>query len=452
MSNKFSTVEDNKRLLKSMTNAFIENNKINSSFTTEEAFKKQMKSLSEEIALKHKTVAGLQTILDDYIDNDLATAYTAAYIAARDGEDDEDTTDENDSDNKFTTETDKNSSTSNNKNNSSSSSSKKYNTMFYGTQRPSGKKQPKHAVASNFAKTYTTFSGQDMVCIFEIPLWGTSNLNQIIGSVQTISYSIHQEKFPIRCLGDMNAKGYVFGPRMIAGSIVFTVFNKHWAQDLMEKYLKAFKTQAHYLVDELPPFNITISFANEYGQKARLSLYGVTFTNEGQVMSANDAYVENTYQFYALDIDYLTDVVTKGSRSNKKDNSTSNLPTIKDDVIGSSGSSNQTNTNDNANSNTSSSTTSKENTEQDNSGDVNTSLAPQEQMIKNAIALGKLSDDKANELMQKLSSARSAINYKIKDSSLSDSEKKAKYTALNEEYRQLKNLILDNMEQASSAG
>jgi virion structural protein len=45
--------------------------------------------------------------------------------------------------------------------------------------------------------------------------------------------------------------------------------------------------------------------ANEYGDKSHLALYGVTFVNEGQVMSINDIYTENTFQFYAKDVDYL---------------------------------------------------------------------------------------------------------------------------------------------------
>ena len=58
-------------------------------------------------------------------------------------------------------------------------------------------------------------------------------------------------------------------------------------------------------MDELPPFDITISFANEYGTQARLAIYGVRIINEGQTMSINDVYTENTYQFVATDIEYM---------------------------------------------------------------------------------------------------------------------------------------------------
>lgn len=187
---------------------------------------------------------------------------------------------------------------------------------------PEKQNQKNPSVASNYTRTYTTFSGHDMVCTFEIPINGKI-ISAIVGSLQTISYSVHDEKTPVRGLGDMNVKGYVYGPRTIAGSLIFTVFNKHWAYDLMNQYSNDNQLNAHFLVDELPPINITISIANEYGNGARIALYGVTFVNEGQVMSINDLYTENTFQYFATDIDYLTD--TKRS-SYKQHNANSNLP------------------------------------------------------------------------------------------------------------------------------
>ena len=180
---------------------------------------------------------------------------------------------------------------------------------------------------SIYSNTYTSFSGHDMVCTIDMPMPDGNNIIKVIGALQTLTYSIHDEKFPIRCVGDMNAKGYVFGPRTIAGTLIFSVFDKHWALKIMDEYLANKGVSAHFLADELPPFNITISCANEYGHDARLALYGITLVNEGQVMSIHDVYTENTYDFFALDVDYLSDVTTKSASSvkNKK-----NLPEIDD--------------------------------------------------------------------------------------------------------------------------
>ncbi|WP_312339214.1 hypothetical protein [Anaerospora hongkongensis] len=160
---------------------------------------------------------------------------------------------------------------------------------------------------SSYTKTNTSFSGTDMVCSIDISLPDGTKAVKVVGSLQTLTYSVHQDKQPVRALGNMNAKDYVFGPRTIAGTLIFAVFNKHWAYEIMDEYRKAGDLgSAHFLMDELPPFQITITAANEYGTAARLALYGVRIVNEGQVMAVNDVYTENTYQFVATDLDYLT--------------------------------------------------------------------------------------------------------------------------------------------------
>lgn len=177
---------------------------------------------------------------------------------------------------------------------------------------------------TQYADKYNSFSGHDMVATFEIPFPNSSkSIVRVVGELTTLTYSVHDEKVPIRCLGDMNAKGYVFGPRTIAGTIVFSVFNTHWTKFIEKEYAKYKK---HFLADEVPAFNITVSMANEYGSKAVLCLYGVTLVNEGQVMSIQDIYTENTYQFYALDIDYLTDVESKSNSSKKKKDEANKKP------------------------------------------------------------------------------------------------------------------------------
>lgn len=178
-------------------------------------------------------------------------------------------------------------------------------------------------MASAWSNTYLSFSGHDMVVTVEIPVDEAhgQSVTRIIGAFQTISYSLHNEKTPVRNVGNMNALTYVYGPRTVAGTMIVTVFNQHWMKEMLHEYNEKSKIYNNYLTDELPPMNITISMANEYGKFARLSLYGVTIVNEGQTMSVNDMYTENTYEFYAQDIDYLTPV-------NKKSNKRSNIDKV----------------------------------------------------------------------------------------------------------------------------
>lgn len=164
-----------------------------------------------------------------------------------------------------------------------------------------------------------SFSGCDMTASI-VYSWKEDNKTKysshILGELQTVSYSIHMEKRPVRSIGNVNAKDYVMGPRTIAGSLVFAVFNKHFAKKIMAENNNKFKSGQAFLVDELPPFDIVISLANEYGLRSRLVIYGVRLLNEGQVMSINDVFTENTYQFMATDVEYMNDELSYESRSN----------------------------------------------------------------------------------------------------------------------------------------
>ena len=166
-------------------------------------------------------------------------------------------------------------------------------------------------IVNSFRYPNETYSGCDCVASITVAYPNSkgsqSKYTKVLGEIQTISYSINMAKTPVRSIGNVNAKDYVAGPRTIAGSLVFSVFHKHFAQDIMNKINGGSHPGTAYLVDEIPPFDITLSFANEYGFRSRLVIYGVRLLNEGQVMSINDIYTENTYQFLATDVQYLTD-------------------------------------------------------------------------------------------------------------------------------------------------
>ena len=158
---------------------------------------------------------------------------------------------------------------------------------------------------SDYAAVNGSYSMADMVASISIAT-NEGYINTVLGSIQTLSYSIFQKKSPVRNLGNMNAKDWVFGPRTIAGSLVFAVFNKHWMMNIYDQLKEKAKMENwHFITDEIPPFDITISFANEYGYDSRMALYGVRIMNEGQVMSTNDIFIENTYQFVASDIELM---------------------------------------------------------------------------------------------------------------------------------------------------
>jgi hypothetical protein len=157
-------------------------------------------------------------------------------------------------------------------------------------------------------KTYTSFSGADIIATFTSP----TGKNIVIGELSTISYSIHREKFPVRALGNINARGFTSGYRTIAGTMVFTVFDRHALLSAMGNINEY--GMVYMMADEMPPFDITISFINEYGHAASMTIYGITIVDEGQVMSIQDIMTENTISYMASGIDTMSPMDHLGNK------------------------------------------------------------------------------------------------------------------------------------------
>lgn len=65
--------------------------------------------------------------------------------------------------------------------------------------------------------------------------------------------------------------------------------------------------------DEIPPFDITISFANEYGQKASIVIYAVEILNESSGFSIDNVISEKACTFVARKVEYMRPVDRKGA-------------------------------------------------------------------------------------------------------------------------------------------
>jgi len=168
----------------------------------------------------------------------------------------------------------------------------------------------KKAGNSIFKNTYTSFSGADIVATFT--LRGGKPI--VLGEIQTISYSTYRPTTPVYVLGRPNPKGIVRGARTVAGSLIFTVFDRHVLTAMSSSLKVAYSTAdvemrdqvRNMKTDEIPPFDITISFMNESGQSSKMTIYDVYVVSEGQTMSIEDMITENTMQFIAMDIEQMT--------------------------------------------------------------------------------------------------------------------------------------------------
>ena len=197
-----------------------------------------------------------------------------------------------------------------------------------------------------YTKTYTTFGGADITAAFN---------GKVIGEIQAISYSITREKVPVYTMGSAEPRSFSRGKRAIAGNLVFITFNRDpliaelsdgpgiskfqanvfktadngalqfSSVEEWDKHMTSLasgdnsgagvtgKTPADLVAenvkpkynDELLPFDITITFANEYGNKASIVLYGVEILNEGTGFSIDAPSSEKAFTFICRSIDTM---------------------------------------------------------------------------------------------------------------------------------------------------
>lgn len=66
------------------------------------------------------------------------------------------------------------------------------------------------------------------------------------------------------------------------------------------------------VADEIPPFDITVSMANEYGASSVLILYGCEILNEGSQMSVDNIQTQKACTFVARRVKALEAVIEQG--------------------------------------------------------------------------------------------------------------------------------------------
>jgi hypothetical protein len=157
----------------------------------------------------------------------------------------------------------------------------------------------------------TTYSGSDMRVMIEVPDptgSGDSHVKQLL-ELTTVTVSIHRVKTPVRACGYINAKGHARGSRTIAGTMVLTPFTV----DILYRFLynqtaDISKDSFYVKPDQLPPFDLTILFADELGNCSSRRLLGVDCVTDGTVYSTNDMFVEQTISYMATDFTPLVPV------------------------------------------------------------------------------------------------------------------------------------------------
>jgi hypothetical protein len=204
------------------------------------------------------------------------------------------------------------------------------------------------AQTSYAQRAYTTFSGVDIEAHFH---------NVKIGTLQAISYSITREIAPVYTLGYTDIRSISKGKRGIAGAMIFINFDAHgmlsmlggsedfghWEHRNLPKWVEfntyqndsytstsvappaittpIFTTSSNVLsdtpsatvgadyeyrapqyVDQLPPFDVTLSACNDSGSRAKMYILGVQPMNEGSGWSIDDLLSEQQVTYIAHNV------------------------------------------------------------------------------------------------------------------------------------------------------
>ena len=124
---------------------------------------------------------------------------------------------------------------------------------------------------------------------------------QKIADAQTITLSTFREKITVRSLGTISARGHARGTRTAAGTIIFTdLFYPNIYQFLIPATGDA-QHGSYVLLDQIPPFDIMVYRANEFGLASFQIIFGVEFVTTGKVVSIHDMFTEKTVAYKALD-------------------------------------------------------------------------------------------------------------------------------------------------------
>ena len=201
---------------------------------------------------------------------------------------------------------------------------------------------------SGITRAYNSFSGVDIKGVFA---------NKVIAELQAISYSVTREKAPIYTMGSPDPRSFSRGKRGIAGTLVFVMFDRHVllsqlggyapagqglkfqsdVEDIRPQFIETLnkptlsassslsqvgsltgnvgpvQTQENELVtlgsdqalalpwyaDQIPPFDVTLAAANEYGSLSVMRVFGVELLNEGYGVSIDDIVSEQQHTYVA---------------------------------------------------------------------------------------------------------------------------------------------------------
>lgn len=174
-------------------------------------------------------------------------------------------------------------------------------TTFYSSARYTpGQAHPHRAISPvNLTVTMTLPTGQMVK----------------FATLTMIAVSMHRDTFPVTVMSRVEPVGFTRGHRMIAGTMVFSVFDRsafaHALADGDSEPSVTFATPSHLTepkialvnmnADELPPFDVHMIYANEEGTLCYEGLRGVRIVDEGGIRSMELMQIQESFSYMAVE-------------------------------------------------------------------------------------------------------------------------------------------------------
>lgn len=204
-------------------------------------------------------------------------------------------------------------------------------------------------IQSEFNKSYNSFSGVDIKAVVG---------SRVLATLQAISFSITREKAPIFTLGSAAPRSFSRGKRGVAGTMIFVLMDRHplldpigglgasqvlldidelqpgWYgggnDENLDIKIKAISNSSNasagspvheaessltsaasdqklhppFYADQIPPFNVTMVGANEYGALMKMFVAGCEILNEGSGVSIDDIVTEHEFTYVAREVSH----------------------------------------------------------------------------------------------------------------------------------------------------
>jgi hypothetical protein len=169
-------------------------------------------------------------------------------------------------------------------------------------------------LGAEFDRSYPgAFAATDIHAVIELP----GNQVSTLGQMAALSISTHRDTFPVTSMGTVAARGFTQGHRTVAGTLIFHTIDQaafsYSGNAWRQRYgadgdpQKVFGPPA---ADELPLFDIHLSYVNEVGMVSYESLYGVRVLDFGKTISLENLHPIESYSYMALDYVPLRPVIS----------------------------------------------------------------------------------------------------------------------------------------------